>query len=51
MEIGTSTSKRTQQRWKLREEAAEFFLFFARLEGSVAIENPVGYMNTMVFWR
>ena len=39
--------EKIEERKKLREKAAEFFLVFANCKcAKVAIENPVGYMNT-----
>ena len=39
---------KVQKREELREEAAEFFMLFANADcEKIAIENPVGYMNTM----
>lgn len=41
---------KVRQREMLRDEAANFFLAFANADcGRIAIENPVGYMNT--HWR
>ncbi|MGL6199852.1 MAG: hypothetical protein ACRC3H_13065 [Lachnospiraceae bacterium] len=38
---------KVMEREKLREEAVEFFMLFANAEcDKIAIENPVGYMNT-----
>ena len=42
-----STPEKIAARWKLRKEAAEFFMVFANADCEhIAIENPVGYMNT-----
>lgn len=38
---------RARERWKLREEAANFFLLFSKASCKhIAIENPIGYMNS-----
>lgn len=42
-----NTSEKIAERVKLREEAANFFMKFANAEcDKIAIENPVGWMNT-----
>ena len=41
---------KARERWKLREEAIEFFMMFANADcDHIAIENPVGVMSTN--WR
>jgi len=41
---------KARERWKLREEAIEFFMAFANADcDHIAIENPVGVMSTN--WR
>lgn len=38
---------KARQRYKDREDAVKFFMTFANAEcGRIAIENPIGYMNT-----
>ena len=45
-----STPEKIEERMKLRQEAAEFFMKFANADcEKIAIENPVGYMNG--HWR
>ena len=42
-----STPEKIAARWELRKEAAEFFMAFVNADcDCIAIENPVGYMNT-----
>lgn len=42
-----NTPEKIAARWELRKEASEFFMKFANAECNyIAIENPVGYMNT-----
>ena len=39
--------EKAEKRWKDRFQAAEFFMKFAQADSDcIAIENPVGYMNT-----
>ena len=38
---------KAKERYHLRDEAVEFFMFFTRLDcPHIAIENPIGYMST-----
>ena len=42
-----STPEKIEKRLKLRQKASEFFMQFANADcDKIAIENPVGYMNT-----
>ena len=42
-----NTEKKVREREQKREEAAAFFMVFANADCSkIAIENPLGYMNT-----
>ena len=42
-----NSKEKVEARIKLREEAYEFFMMFVNADcDKIAIENPVGYMNT-----
>ena len=48
--LRVNTTEKVEARIKEREKAVEFFMLFANADcDKIAIENPVGYMNT--HWR